>query len=262
MKLWLSAVAAGCIFVTGCQTVSETGRRQIVLVSASQEMQLGLSSFEQTKKDVPASRDAAANAMLQKAGAKIAAVAKDRLPDAQWEFVLFESADANAFCLPGGKVGVYTGILKVTKDEAGLATVLGHEIAHATAHHGAERMSQQMMAQGLGSLVSAGVNSYNSNYTAMAMQAYGATAKVGVELPHSRAQENEADEIGLYYMAKAGYDPEAAVAFWERFAAFGAAQGGSSAWYTKFLSTHPVDAERIAHLKTLLPKAREMRPKP
>lgn len=191
--LGLLSMAAG--LGTGCQTVPETGRRQLILMSASQEMQLGLASFEQTKKEVPISRDTAANAMLQRVGGKIAEAVKGRLPDAKWEFVLFESKEANAFCLPGGKVGVYTGILGVTKDEAGLATVLGHEIAHATAHHGSERMSEQMVIQGLGTALSTGVNAYDPKWTALTMQVYGAGATVGRELPHSRGQESEADEI-------------------------------------------------------------------
>ena len=256
VTLWLALVSLVGSSWIGCETVPETGRHQLNLISADQEMQLGLASFDQTKKDVPISRDAAANALLQRVGSRIAASVKTRLPNAQWEFVLFESKEANAFCLPGGKVGVYTGILPITKDEAGLATVLGHEIAHATAHHGSERMSEQMVVQGLGSALGAGVNAYNPKLTALTMQVYGAGAQVGRELPHSRAQEAEADEIGLYYMAQAGFPPEAAVAFWERFSAYINAQGGNST--PGFLRTHPLDADRIAHLKTLLPKAKAL----
>src|SRR5436309_11184077 len=138
------------VALAGCTTVPETGRRQLNLMPPAEEMQLGLTSFEQVKKETPINRDPAINALVQKVGQRIATVAP--LPNAQWEFVVFESKEANAFCLPGGKVGVYTGILPITRDEAGLATVLGHEVAHATAHHGAERMSQQMLAQGAGEL--------------------------------------------------------------------------------------------------------------
>src|ERR1044072_3883979 len=150
LLLCLSCVAS--LLLTGCATVPVTGRKQLSFVSSDQEMQLGLTSFEQLKKEVPISKDPAANAMVQRVGQRIAAAAGPDLPNAKWEFVVFESKEANAFCLPGGKIGVYTGILPITKDEAGLATVLGHEIAHATAHHGAERMSQQMVAQGIGEL--------------------------------------------------------------------------------------------------------------
>ena len=129
-----------------CATVPETGRSQILLVSPAQESQLGFQEFEKLKKTVPISRDAAANAQLQRVGQRIAAVAS--LPNARWEFVLFDKPDTpNAFCLPGGKVGVFSGILPITKDDAGLATVIGHEVAHAVARHGAERMSEAMLIQ-------------------------------------------------------------------------------------------------------------------
>lgn len=148
------AVSISFIFLfTGCGTVPVTGRSQLNLMSG-QEMQLGLTSFEETKKQVPISKDAAINAMVQRVGQRIAAVATKDMPDAKWEFVVFESKDANAFCLPGGKVGIYTGILPITKDEAGLATVMGHGDAHAVARHGGERMSQAMVIQTGGSLLS------------------------------------------------------------------------------------------------------------
>jgi metalloendopeptidase OMA1, mitochondrial len=236
--------------LTGCETVPETGRRQINFIGADQEVQLGLSSFDQTKKQVPISRDAAGNALLQRVGKRIAAVAP--LPKAQWEFVLFESKEANAFCLPGGKVGVYTGILPVTRDEAGLATVIGHEVAHAVAHHGAERISESMLLELGGQAV--GAAAQNSKYQSYVTAAYGLGSQVGRELPHSRTQESEADEMGLYYMARAGYNPEASVAFWQRFAEFNQKQGGSQGLW--FLRTHPLDEKRIADLQSLLPKAK------
>jgi metalloendopeptidase OMA1, mitochondrial len=136
LSLWKAAPAVLCAgLFAGCATVTETGRSQLDLVSADEEMKLGVTGFQQSKQKTPISRDALANAMVQRAGQRIAAVAN--LPNAQWEFVVFESPEANAWCLPGGKVGVYTGILPITKDEAGLATVIGHEVTHATAHHGA-----------------------------------------------------------------------------------------------------------------------------
>src|SRR5487761_2358443 len=133
--------------LAGCNTVPVTGRSQLNLMSTGQEMQLGLTSFDQLKKETPISKDAAANALVQKVGQRIAAVAGKDMPGAQWEFVVFDSQEANAFCLPGGKVGVYTGILPITQDEAGLATVIVHEVAHASQHHGAERMSDAMAVQ-------------------------------------------------------------------------------------------------------------------
>jgi predicted Zn-dependent protease len=242
----------GALVLAGCQTVPETGRSQLNLISADEEMKLGVTEFQQTKQKTPISKDAQANAMVQRAGQRIAAVAK--LPNAQWEFVVFESPEANAWCLPGGKMGVYTGILPITKDEAGLATVIGHEVAHATAHHGAERMSDQMVAQAGGSAVGALVSGKSQATQALVGQAYGVASQVGVLLPFSRKQEAEADYIGLLYMARAGYDPAAAVAFWERFSEYNRQHGGSEG--LSFLRTHPLDEKRIQSLKDELPRAR------
>lgn len=246
-------LAALLLMVGGCNTVPVTGRSQLSLISAGEEMQLGLASFDQIKKETPISKDVAATALLQKVGKRIAAVAGPDMPNAQWEFVMFESKDVNAFCLPGGKVGVYTGILPITKDEAGLATVLGHEIAHAVARHGGERISEAMLIQTGGSLLGVGLSKADPQWQAVAATAYGLTATVGRELPHSRAQESEADHIGVIYMARAGYDPEAAVQFWERFMAYNNQQGGGT---PAFLRTHPTDEARIRQLKEWLPEAK------
>jgi predicted Zn-dependent protease len=239
------------VVFSGCATVPVTGRSQLRLVSADQEMQLGLTSFEQMKKEMPISKDPAANALVQKVGSRIASAAASDLPDAKWEFVVFESKEANAFCLPGGKIGVYTGILPITKDEAGLATVLGHEVAHAAAHHGGERMSQQMVLQGLEQVVNAGTSGLDPKYQAAAALAYGLGSQVGIELPFSRKDESEADHIGLIYMARAGYDPRQAIEFWKRFAAATASEGGPP-W---FLCTHPVTEQRIEDLQKEMSEA-------
>jgi len=240
------------LLATGCLTVPETGRRQVMLISSQQEMQLGFTAFSQMKKETPVSRDAALNAMVQRVGRRIAAVAE--LPGAQWEFVVFNSKEANAFCLPGGKVGVYSGILTITKDEAGLATVIGHEVAHAVARHGAERMSEGLLLQTGGGLLGASLSTADPRTQVLVMTAYGLGAKVGRELPHSRAQESEADRIGLIYMARAGYDPEAAVGFWQRFSDFTRNQGGSGT--PTFLRTHPLDAVRIQQIQQWMPEAK------
>lgn len=249
---FIVAVAFVAIF-SGCGTVPVTGRSQFNLMSPGQEMQLGLTSFEETKKQVPISKDANTTAMVQRVGQRIAAVAGKDMPDAKWEFVVFESKEANAFCLPGGKVGVYTGILPITKDEAGLATVLGHEIAHAVARHGGERMSQAMVIQGGGSLLGIGMQAADPKWQAAATLAYGVGTKLGAELPHSRSQESEADHIGLIYMAQAGFPPEAAVDFWKRFSEFNKQQGGDTPW---FLRTHPMDDTRVQQLQAWIPEAK------
>ncbi|MBW8864215.1 MAG: M48 family metallopeptidase, partial [Verrucomicrobia bacterium] len=203
------ALTAAVFFSTGCGTVPVTGRSQLNFIPADQEMTLGLTSFDSLKKSTPISHDAAANALVQKVGERIAAVTGKDMPNAQWEFVVFESKEANAFCLPGGKVGVYTGILPITKDEAGLATVIGHEVSHAVARHGAERMSEGLLMQLGGQTLGVAMANSDPRVTALANAAYGVTTQVGRELPHSRAQESEADHIGLIYMARAGYDPAA-----------------------------------------------------
>jgi predicted Zn-dependent protease len=257
VHVWLpSACLASLLFFGGCTTVPVTGRHELNLVSSGDEMQLGLSSFDQLKRDTPISHDADMNAMVQRVGKRIAEVAGKDLPGAKWEFVVFDSKEANAFCLPGGKVGVYTGILPITKDDAGLATVLGHEVGHAVAHHGASRMSTAMVSQGLGQAAGAAVGSSQyAQYQATFMSLYGIGSQVAVELPYNRSQESEADHIGIVYMARAGYAPKEAVDFWERFSAYNKQHGGSSSYFSKFLSTHPIDATRIADLKKWLPEA-------
>jgi metalloendopeptidase OMA1, mitochondrial len=255
-RLW-GFWCVGLVVFVGCTTVSETGRRQLILLSPGEETQLGLTSFNQMKKELPISKDAGANALVQRVGKRIAEVSS--LTNAQWEFVVFESKEANAFCLPGGKVGVYTGILPITKDEAGLATVIGHEVAHAAARHGAERVSNQMLLQAGGQVLGTTVSAADPRWQGVATSVYGLGANLGYALPHSRGQESEADRIGLIYMARAGYNPEAAVGFWERFGELNRQSGGGTPW---FLRTHPMDETRIQRIKEWLPEAKkEYRPK-
>ena len=248
------ALLLATLLASGCVTEPVTGRKQFMVTGASQEVALGLSAFESLKKETPISTNAAQKALLEKVGRRIAAVAG--MPNAQWEFVLFESPQANAFCLPGGKVGVYTGILPITKDESGLATVIGHEVAHALARHGGERMSMAKGIELAGILGGSAMS--QTEYGPYFQQLYAPVSQVGVALPHSRMQESSADEIGLILMARAGYDPKQAVDFWERFAAHNRAAGSQTPW---FLRTHPLDQQRIARIQQLLPKAQaEFRP--
>ena len=246
---WIALLALA-LTLSACSTVPETGRRQLILLSQAEEMQMGFSSFEQMKKEVPISKDKKLNDQLQQVGTRIAAVAP--LKDAKWEFVLFDSPEANAFCLPGGKVGVYTGILPITKDNGGLATVIGHEVAHAVARHGGERVSQAVLLQAGGSVLGAALSGYDPKVQAAATQIYGLGSQLGYALPHSRHQESEADHIGLLYMADAGYDPKQAIGFWQRFGAHNQQAGSGTPW---FLRTHPLDETRIQNLQHWMPEA-------
>ncbi|MCX7887676.1 MAG: M48 family metallopeptidase, partial [Verrucomicrobiae bacterium] len=197
-------------------------------------------------------RESEWNGILQRVGQRIASVAQKDLPTARWEFVLFESKEVNAFCLPGGKVGVFTGILPIAKDENGLAAIVGHEVAHAAARHGAERMSEALLIEVGGAVLdTATQRKAEATRKALAV-AYGLGTQLGVYLPHSRKQELEADHMGLIYMARAGYDPRTAVELWRRFAAYGKQRGSA---VPGFLRTHPVDEVRIAQLQQLMPKA-------
>lgn len=246
------------LILAACMTAPVTGRRQLSLVGEGQMTQLGISAFEQMKKETPISRDPKLNELVQRVGRRIAAASSNDLPNAQWEFVVFDSPEANAFCLPGGKVGVYTGILPITKDEAGLATVIGHEVAHASAQHGAERMSHALAAETGGRLMGVALSAADPKVQALMGLAYPAIAQVGVILPYGRKQESEADHIGLIYMARAGYNPEAAVQFWQRFAQFNQQSGKSSV--PSFLRTHPVDEVRIRQIQGWLPEAQAQMP--
>ena len=233
-----------------CGTIPYTNRHQLLLVSAGEETQLGLTSYQQALSQAKLSSDAQATALVRRVGQRLAKAADK--PDYKWEFNLIDDPKTvNAWCLPGGKVAVYSGILPVTRDENGLAVVLSHEISHALARHGAERMSQGLVAQLGGAALSVAMSNSPGATQALAAQAYGAGAQVGVLLPFSRKQESEADHIGLILMAKAGYDPANAVPFWERMAALAKGGGGLQ----RYLSTHPPDAQRIADIKRELPEA-------
>lgn len=243
----LAALPLAALAPAGCETVPYTGRRQLQLLSPDQETQMGVQAYQQIVGKATLSGDGQTSEMVQRVGTRIAAVTG---LDYKWEFRLIQDdKQANAFALPGGKVAVYTGILPITRDEAGLAAVVGHEIAHVLARHGGERVSQQMGVQTVTSVL-AGLASSNPATVQMVSAALGAGASVGVLLPWSRQQESEADHLGLILMAKGGYDPHAALDLWRRMA--DASKGQRP---PEFLSTHPSEATRIQRIQGWLPEA-------
>lgn len=257
---FLTALSSAATLLAACESAPVTGRSQMMLVSESEERQMGLQAYQQVLSKEALSHDAQVNALIDKVGRRIAAAAERppgelwRAPRFRWEFKTVDNNEPNAFCLPGGKVVVYTGILPITRTEAGLAVVIGHEVAHALARHGAERMSDQMVAQVGASAaaiaMAATIGGNNRRYVPVMMAALGAGATVGYLLPMSRAQESEADRIGLVLMALAGYDPREALGVWERMRA--ANTGKHNA---EWLSTHPADSTRLADIRRWLPEA-------
>jgi len=255
----LLGLLAACLLLSSCSTVPITGRRQLNFIPQSQMLSMSYEQYGTFLKENKVSADPAATAMVRRVGTRIQGAVEryfagqgqsDRLKDYQWEFNLVESPEVNAWCMPGGKVVVYTGLLPVAKDETGLAVVLGHEIAHAIAGHGGERMSQQLVAQLGGTALDAALQDKPEQTRQIWNSVYGVGAQYGALLPFSRQQESEADHLGLIFMAMAGYDPREAVTFWSRMAA---ASGGQKP--PEFMSTHPADQTRIDNLKTLLPEA-------
>jgi metalloendopeptidase OMA1, mitochondrial len=250
---WYPAVALALMgggVVTACETVPYTGRSQLQFMSPQQESELGVQAYQQTLAKATLSSYTPANEMVTRVGSRIAAVTGH--PEYKWEYRLIQDdKQVNAFALPGGKVAVYTGILPITHDENGLAAVLGHEIGHVIARHGGERVSQQMLVNvGLETTMAA-LSSGNPATVQAVASLLGAGATVGVLLPWSRAQESEADHLGLILMAKAGYDPHASRDLWVRMAAASKGSGKPP----EFLSTHPSDPTRIQQIEVWMPEA-------
>jgi predicted Zn-dependent protease len=243
----------------GCATVPITGRSQLSLMPESELVALGAENYRELLATEKLSTDQAGTRMVVEVGQNIARSTEqfmrangmaNLVANYQWEFALIQDdSTANAFCMPGGKIGVYTGILPIARDATGLAVVVGHEVAHALANHGGERMSQLLLAQLGGMALSQAVRQKPEETRQLVMMAYGLGANLGVLLPYSRRHESEADRIGLILMAQAGYDPQAAVPFWQRMAAHG------SGAPPEFLSTHPSHATRIDDLRKWLPEA-------
>ncbi|MFH1627760.1 MAG: M48 family metallopeptidase [Pseudomonadota bacterium] len=242
-----------------CSTVPLTGRKQLDLISNSTMLSMSFQQYDDFLKKHKLSTNREQTQLVKRVGQKIQKSVEqymaeknlsDTLKDYRWEFNLVESPEANAWCMPGGKVVVYAGILPITKDEAGLAVVMGHEIAHAIARHGNERMSQGLLVQTGGMALSAALANKPETTRQLWMAAFGLGSTVGVILPYSRLHENEADRLGLVFMAMAGYDPHRAVDFWERMA--GQKKGKAP---PEFLSTHPSDETRIREIKAEIPDA-------
>jgi len=247
-------------FLCSCSTVPITGRSQLNLVSGSSMLAMSFQQYDQFLKEHKVSSNKQQTAMVQRVGKRIQVAVEQyfassglqgHLTDYKWEFNLVEDKQVNAWCMPGGKVVVYTGILPVAKDEAGLAVVMGHEIAHAIAEHGSERMSQEMLAKMGGVALSTALSTQAAATQQLWMSVYGAGSQYGAILPYGRMQESEADHLGLIFMTMAGYDPDVAISFWERMAA---GNGGQAP--PEFLSTHPASATRIANIRRLIPEVK------
>jgi predicted Zn-dependent protease len=224
----------------GCVSIPGSNRKAFTLLPRSQELAMGDEAFRQVLAKNKLSKDARLNAMLKRVGLRIAQVSG--VSDFKWDFALIESKELNAFCLPGGKVAFYTGILPSLDNEAGMAIVMGHEVAHAVARHGAERVSQGMIAQFGLAVIDVGILQ-DSRYRETAMALLGVGVGVGM-LPFSRGHESQADQMGLQFAAKAGYNPTEGVRFWQRFSK---ATGSSKP--PEWLSTHPSDSKRIENMQ-------------
>ena len=247
------------VFLFACSTVPVTGRKSLNILPDSELLTMSLEQYKDVLKKSKLSNDSGKVQMVKRVGERIARATEDffrekgmasEIKSYKWEFNLIEDdKTVNAWCMPGGKVAVYTGILPVTQDETGLAVVMGHEIAHAIAKHGNERMSQGLVAQGVTTGLSAALSTHPGPTSQIFMAAFGVGAQYGVLLPYSRLHESEADHIGLILMAKAGYDPRQAIPFWQRMNK----QGGERP--PEFLSTHPAPDTRVKQIQSQIPEA-------
>jgi predicted Zn-dependent protease len=257
--LYILIVLSLSFLFTSCSTVPITGRRQLDLIPDNQMLSMSFSQYDQFIKSNKESTNQQDINLVNRVGKRISGAVKkyfaekdlsSQLEGYKWEFHLIESNEVNAWCMPGGKVVVYTGILPLTKTEAGLAVVLGHEIAHAVAKHGSERMSQALLTQLGGVALSQAIKDKPDLTQNLFMAAFGVGAQVGILLPFSRTQESEADHLGLIFMAIAGYDPHEAVNFWQRMVDL---QKGKAP--PEFLSDHPSDQSRIEDIKKEMAEA-------
>jgi predicted Zn-dependent protease len=257
-KLFIIPFLVILALVLSCSTVPVTGRTQLHLIPDSTLFPMSFQQYDEFLKSNKLSTNQDQAQTVRQVGARIQRAVEeffaekgtsDKLQDYAWEFNLVENDQVNAFCMPGGKVVVYTGILPIAGNEAGLAVVMGHEIAHAIAGHGSERMSQGLAVEMGGVALSTALSSKPAQTQQLWMTAFGVGAQYGVMLPYSRLHESEADHLGLIFMAMAGYDPHNAVGFWQRMAE---AKEGQAP--PEFMSTHPADATRIRKINELIPE--------
>ncbi len=254
------AIILSTFWALACSTVPLTGRRQLSLIPDAQINSLSFQNYQQVLKESKVVTGTEESRLVKSVGENIAYAVEqymreqgmqDEIKGFQWEFNLLAEDIVNAWCMPGGKVAFYSGIMPICQDEQGVAVVMSHEIAHAIAEHGSERMSQQLTAQLGGAALSVALSQKPQQTQQLANTAFGLGAQYGVLLPFSRTHESEADELGLYFMAMAGYNTEAAVPFWQRMAA----QGGGSP--PEFLSTHPAPETRIRNIEKTIPKTKK-----
>ncbi len=248
MRRFATGFLAIILTLVACSTVPYTERRRIILVSEAQEKQMGLTAYQEVCGKARLSSNSGYNDVVTRCGRRIAKVAgRD---DFDWEFkVIDDPRTVNAFCLPGGKVAFYTGILPLCQDETGVAVVMGHEIAHAIARHGAERVSQSMVIEIGAAAVALALEGKSKETQGAVLALYGVGTAVALALPFSRKHESEADHIGLLIMAQAGYDPREAPRFWERMIKAGGKQPA------EWMSTHPSHERRVEDLDDLMPEA-------
>lgn len=237
------------LILSGCVNAPYTDRSQFIMTSEEEEKSLGEKAWKEVKATAKPSTDPKYTEPVMRVGRNLAKAVNDKNYD--WQFMVVESEDMNAFCLPGGKVVVYTGLFQFLSNDAELASVMGHEIGHAIARHGGERITQQYMQQLGGSALGAVLSESGASQAWASV--YGATTNLALILPYSRTQEYEGDYIGILLMAKAGYDPNAAITFWQKFTKinnYGPVQ--------EFFATHPMGQKRIDEIKAILPEARKI----
>ncbi len=258
MKKLVGLLFATLLFLSSCGSVPLTGRKQMLLVGDQEVLSASLTQYNDFMKESKLSTDKEGTAKVVRVGKKIAAATEaylkangmeSEIKNFSWEFHLVQSSDVNAFCMPGGKIVVYDGIMPYASTDAELAAVLGHEVAHAVAKHSNERMSQQLVANYGGAILGQAISGQSAAVQSIASTVYGLGAQYGIMLPYSRKHELEADHMGLIFMAMAGYNPEAAITFWTKMSQ---GKGGS---VPEIMSTHPSDSHRIAELQKYMSDA-------